>query len=165
MGCHRWGDQRHRAAGGTEEIASVLRVRSLLTLRRPDVRSLIVSAVTETAYPGTTPERFYAELASRIIKEALGVFVGFDEDEAKALAVALLPTSAMMIAPQVCLVYSRGKPALIRAVAERLKAWIMASGYDRVMGLNLYRDDTVFMRGFRYIGQPRRLGSVIELRF
>jgi hypothetical protein len=147
------------------QAISVLRVRSRRTTEQFWFRNLIGEAITATRYPGTTRGKFYNELRQRVAENALGMFVGFEDEAPKAIAVAMLPTSCMMLAPQVALVYSRGRPPLIRAMGTRLRAWIMAAGYDRVIGTNLYRNDDVFMRGFAHIGEPRRLGSLIEWRF
>jgi hypothetical protein len=139
----------------------ILRVRSQDTIERADVRGLVLRAVEETRYPGTDPLRFYDELHVRISEPGLGVFVGFDEGP-RAIIVAMLPASALMMAPQVPLVCNEGTPSLFRAVSSRLRSWLLENGYDRALGINLYREDAVFMRGFTHFGKPSRKGSLIE---
>jgi hypothetical protein len=139
----------------------VLRVRSQSTIYQADVRALILRAVEATRYPGTVPLRFYEELCVRISEPGLGVFVSYD-DGPRAIVVAMLPGSALMMAPQVPLVYSDGKPSLLRALSSRLRGWLLENGYDRALGINLYREDEVFMRGFAHFGRPGRVGSLIE---
>jgi len=139
----------------------ILRVRSQSTIYQADVRALILRAVEATRYPGTIPSRFYDELRVRIGETGLGVFVGFDGGP-RAIVVAMLPGSSLMMAPQVPLVYNEGTPSLFRAVASRLRSWLIESGYDRALGINLYRKDALFMRGFAHFGKPSYKGSLIE---
>lgn len=108
----------------------------------------------------------YEELRLRVAEDKLGIFIGMEDSYLpSALAVAMLPSSSMMMAPQIVLVYSEGPPALIKKVAHRLRKWITDAGYDRAIGINLWREDLVFMRGFKHFGTPARLGSLIEFRF
>ncbi len=44
----------------------VIRVRRPETIAAPAVRELILRAIEETPYPGTTPQALYDELAARI---------------------------------------------------------------------------------------------------
>ena len=143
---------------------TVLRVRTAATIARADIRDLVLRAVEATRYPGADPVLLYDELARRIAAPDLGFFVGFvGEWVPQALCVAILPTSQLMMAPQCVLVYSRGPSMLVRHIGERLRAWLRAEGYDRVMGVNLYRSDAAFLRaGRRYLGSGRRIGSLME---
>jgi hypothetical protein len=147
-----------------DRVLSVTRVREPGTILRHDIAGLVKRAVVETHYPGTSPGAFYHELAARVGEDKLGIFVGFEDGFPRALAVAVLPTSCMMMAPQVPVVYSAGRPDLIRRVGERLKSWIMTAGYDTFMGVNLWRDDKVFVRGFRHVGEGEVIGSLVSFK-
>jgi hypothetical protein len=126
---------------------------------------LLHRAVTRTEYPGTTPAALFRECVTRISDPTFGLFLGMEGGEARGIAIALLPSSALMMAPQVCLAYSEGSPRLAREVAVAVCEWFKAAGYDRCLGLNLWRDDDVFMRAFRHAGSPRVFGSMVEFRF
>jgi hypothetical protein len=143
-------------------VIRCVRARTYRTITDPVVRALIIRAVEATRYPGTSPEVLYAELKNRGAEEALGIFIGYDDLEPKALAVAMLPTSAFMMAPQVPLIYNGGPPALAKAVSMRLRRWLTDAGFKTVIGANLYRSNQVFMRGLSHFGKPKPLGSLIE---
>jgi hypothetical protein len=142
----------------------VVRVRRPESIAHPDIRRLILAAVEAVRYPGSTPEAIYEELRGNVASDLLGLFVGF-QDGPKALAGAVLPSSAVAFAPQVFIVYSVGRPDLMRAVGERVKAWIMAAGYDSVTGVGLRHGARAWLRGLGFLGETKELGSVIECRF
>jgi hypothetical protein len=142
----------------------VVRVRTFPTIRRPDIRELVLRAVAATRYPGADSRKLYDELRDRIADLRLGVFVGF-EGEPKALVVALLPDSQLMMYPQIPIVYSEGRPMLIRHVAIRLKEWIMAAGYDRMLSVSFNHSAAAWSRAFRHLGEFRSLGEMIECKF
>jgi hypothetical protein len=148
-----------------ELTTRVARLRRVETLRHPAIRSLIVRAIEAVRYPGADPALMYAELAaSAASSELTGLFLGIEDKKARGIVAAMLPASQAMMAPQVLLVYSEGQPALIRALGKRLREWILTAGYARVIGMNLYRPDAVFMRGFCHVGEPRVLGSIVEFK-
>lgn len=143
----------------------VVRVRRPETIADPRVATLIGRAILGVDYPGTTPEALYAEWAGQVHLDTLGLFIGFEENNPRAIAVIILPSSHAMIAPQALLVYSEGKPELARRIGKRVRVWLMENGFNKLLGVNLYRDDEVFMRGFRHIGRAKRLGSLLEFTF
>jgi hypothetical protein len=145
--------------------AKVVRVRRAETIAHPEIRRLILAAVEAVRYPGSAPEAIYDELRGNVASDLLGLFVGFQDGAPKALAGAVLPSSAVAFAPQVFIVYSVGKPDLMRAVGERVKAWIMAAGYGSVTGVGLRHSARAWMRGLGFLGETKELGSVIECRF
>ena len=146
-------------------LTRIIRVRTRHTLRQSAIREFICQAIETVEYPGTTAEEFYDEIWRRVADNDVGVFLGLEGEVPKALAIALLPISATMMAPQVAIVYNAGPPSLIRAVGKRVKDWIVAGGYDRVMGMNLRHDAGAFARGFSYMGRPKMIGAVVEWRF
>jgi hypothetical protein len=93
-----------------------------------------------------------------------GIFIGRERDAPKALCIGMLPTSAMMLAPQVALAYAEGPRLLTRLVGLRWAAWLRENGYDRFMGVNHLYSDELFMRAFSFGGKTRRIGSIIEWR-
>lgn len=70
-----------------------------------------------------------------------------------------------MMAPQVVLAYNGGRPELAGMILRRVRDWLKGAGYDRALGVNLYRSDATFMRAGRRLGKPRRYGSLIEFAF
>jgi len=156
---------------------SVVRVRTLATLTHPEIKDLIWRALSKLRYPGTDSGSFYRELQVRIGEDGLGVFIGFEFGTPKTLCIGVLPSSAMMMAPQISLVYSDGTPEMICHVSIRVREWIKAEGYGEALGVNLYRDseelegrigkrnDLAFQRGFRHFGQPEVAGAMIRFRF
>src|SRR5262252_3987046 len=128
----------------------VIRVRRFETITRPQIKSLILRAVAAVEYPGTTPEDLYAEFVGAVAADTFGLFVGIAGNEPRAVVAAILPISAVMIAPQAILAYSESRPELTRMVALRLKAWLLEHGYHRMLAHNFYRKDGVFIRGFRH---------------
>jgi hypothetical protein len=147
--------------GARSPAIGVTRVRTRATLELPEVKELVLRAVTGTRYPGTTPSKVYLELLGRISEDALGVFVSRDDSGPRSVAVVLLPTSNLMMYPQVALVYSEGPPTHIKAVLERVRGWLRKAGHERALGINLWRSDRAFMRGFCHFGKPSRMGSLI----
>jgi hypothetical protein len=143
----------------------VVRVRRAETIAHPEIRRLILAAVEAVRYPGSTPEAIYDELCGNVASDLLGLFVGFEGAAPKALAGAVLPSSAVAFSPQVFIVYSTGRSDLIRAVGERVKAWIMAAGYNSVTGIGLRHSARAWIRGLGFLGETKELGSVIECRF
>jgi len=142
----------------------VVRVRRTDTIA--GIKSLILRAIAAVEFPGTTPEELYAEFAGAVTADAFGLFVGFDAGEPAGLAIAILPMSYVMIAPQAILVYSESRrPELARMIGWRLKAWLLENGYSRLIGHNFYRNDDVYIRGFRHFGLGRRIASLIEFSF
>jgi hypothetical protein len=104
-------------------------------------------------------------LRGNVASDLLGLFVGFQDGTPKALAGVVLPSSAVAFAPQVFIVYSVGGPALIRAVGERVRTWIMDAGYCSVTGVGLRHRARAWLRGLAFLGETKELGSVIECRF
>lgn len=143
----------------------ILRVRKRETLIRPEIVGLIQRAVTATKYPGLTWPVLAAELARLIDQPNIGFYIAQQDDAPKALVLVILPTSALMIAPQVVLVYSEGRPALVKALGRAMKKWLQDEGHDRVMGVTLWREDGAFERRFRYLGKPRRIGTLMDFQF
>lgn len=153
---------------------TITRVRTLATFSRPDIKDLVWSACAAVRYPGTDAGSIYKELSLRIAENELGLFVGI-EDAPLALCVAILPTSCLMMAPQIPLLYNRGSRALIRALAVRVREWIVEHGHTHAIGANMYqpqegtrignRPDAAFCRGFRHFGDPEHAGSLIRFRF
>ena len=86
-------------------------------------------------------------------------------DRCMALVVAMLPDSPLMMAPQCPIVYSRGSRMLIRHVGERMREWVMAAGYDRVLSVSLTHSAAAWARSFRWLGEHKTLGTMIEVRF
>ena len=124
----------------------------------------MLRAVTATRYPGADPVLFYDEIARRIADPDLGLFVGLVHDSPLALCLAVLPSSQLMMAPQVALVYSEGRPMLIRHMGDRLRAWLRSEGHDRFMAVNLRHTDAVFVRAARRVGSAAvGLGSLMEV--
>jgi hypothetical protein len=133
----------------------------------PEVKDLVWRAVEATKYPGTDAVSFYRELTVRIAERGLGCFVGYEGDRPATLAIALLPTSRMMMAPQIVLVYSGGAE-LTRKVGVRLREWLLEEGHKEALACNLAfldRPDRVFMRVFRHFGKPEFAGSLIRFKF
>lgn len=119
-----------------------------------------------TRYPGAEPASLYAELRRRIAEDKIGVFVGFEDQWVpRALAVTLLPDSPLMMAPQCLIVYSEGSRMLTRHVGMRVRKWIMAAGYDRVLGIGFNHSMAAWARGLRGIGDARPLGELFECKF
>ncbi len=140
----------------------VIRVRRPATIRNIQIRGLLELAIAKTNYPGTSPDLLYEEIANNITSNHLGVFIGLDAGTPVAVAVAMLPASRAMMAPQAFLVYNGGRKELARMVGKRLKDWIKGAGYTRMLAINLYRDERVFRRGFGHFGPSRVLGQLIE---
>ena len=139
-----------------------VRVRTAETIAHPAVKALIMRAVVATRYPGTTAQAFYDEIAEGITSDTLGVFVGFNEArEPVALVIGSLPFNAIMMAPQVHLVYSTSRE-LSRLLGEKLRAWVTKHEHDRLIGVNLWHDDEAFCRVFRHMGETRVIGSLVE---
>ena len=149
----------------------VIRIRRPETIADLRVKLLIKGAVNATHYPGTTPQRFYEEIAANIAGDLLGVFVGFDncglrrvtDMMPRAVAVVSLPNSATMWAPVVNLAYSERRELSV-LIGARVREWVKLHGYDRILGMNLYCDDEAFCRTFRHVGEPLVIGSVVEVR-
>ena len=139
----------------------VARVRNITSLFREDVRNLIFRGI-EKVELSFDPVAMFADLTNAIGRPDLGLFVGSEAHRARAVAIALLPATQAMMAPQVLLAYNQGPPELARAVGRRLREWIIASGYDRFLCLNPHRADPVFIRGFRHMGPGRRVASLME---
>ena len=143
----------------------VVRVRRVDTISDPRITDLILRAAAAVEYPGTTPAELYAEFVGAVTADSFGLFVGFDDGDPRALAVAILPVSCVMIAPQAVLVYSESRPELKRMIEWRLKAWLLENGHNTLLGHNFWRDDSVFIRGFRSFGRGKRVASLIEFTF
>jgi hypothetical protein len=145
-------------------VNRVTRVRSLGTIGLPGVRALVERS-TAASLPGVSPRKFYEEIANRIDQPALGVFIGFEDEQPQTLVVALLPTSCMMLHAQIVAAYNQGSKGLAEKVAARVREWIVAAGHHQAAAINIRRPDGVFSRGLRYFGRPERLGSVILFHF
>ena len=149
----------------------VIRIRESRTIAHPSIKKLIMRAVERTRYPATTPQRFYDETSRRIMDGLLGVFAGFtgwrciegQVSEPRALAIVSLPNSETMWAPVVNLAYSEDRELSVM-IGARVREWVQRSGYDRILGMNLYHDDEAFCRTFRHVGEPRVVGSIVEVR-
>lgn len=163
--------------GNTCRIA---RVRTHATIAWPEIEALVERAAEACGY--LIPGYIYRELVERVGEDGLGIFVGFEGKPAevanpdktrmsgfatkpKALVVAILPASPLMMAPQMPLCYSDGSAMLIRHVGRRMKEWIMAAGYDRMLSVSLNHSAAAWERGFREIGEMTVLGELIECRF
>ena len=149
----------------------VIRIRRPETIADLRIKLLIKGAVNATRYPGTTPQRFYEEIAENIAGDLLGVFVGFSGwrciegqvSKPRAVAVVSLPNSQTVWAPVVNLAYSEERELSVR-IGARIREWVRGAGYDRILGMNLYHDDEAFCRTFRHVGEPHVVGSVVEVR-
>jgi hypothetical protein len=143
---------------------TIFRVRSSETIADPRVKALIMSAVAAARYPGTTPVAFYDEIAEGIAGEALGVFLGIDDGDPAAVAIVVLPTTALQAVPQVVLAYSLDRELSIR-IGERVREWLKRHEYDRFFCINFLHDDEAYQRVFRHAGVMRRAGTVFEVMF
>ena len=129
------------------------------------IGALIARAIEAMQYPGTKPALVFRELVARAVDPSLGVFVGIEDGEARALCIAMLPTSQLMMAAQVVVAYNDGDPKLSREVGTVLKAWLMEHGARSFLCLNLLHDDDVFRRTFSHVGKGRAVASLLEFRF
>lgn len=131
--------------------------------QRP-VKELICRAVEKNKIPGTTPLEFYGELKQNLGRRALGLFVAYENGRPLAVAVAWLPVTQSMMAPQLNLVYSELR-TLTRPLFKRVKSWIMEAGYDRMICINRLHTDAVVCRRFRPIGEAKVIASLVEVQF
>jgi len=141
----------------------VTRVRTRATVLRPEIELLVMRAALACRYPN--PGLIYRELVRRVGEDGLGIFVGHENASPMTLVVAILPDSPLMMAPQCPIVYSRGSRMLIRHVGERMREWVMAAGYDRVLSVSLTHSAAAWARSFRWLGEHKTLGTMIEVRF
>ena len=140
-----------------------MRVRQKETLCRPGIAQLVMRGATRSGLdPGAA---VLAELARDIASDAIGVFVGFRNDVPKGVVVAQLPSSAFHRAPMIGLAYSVQDHGISRAVAERLRGWLVASGFHEAITLNRQHTDRSFIRGLGYFGAGEREGSLIGFHF
>ena len=148
----------------------VIRIRRPETIAAFKIRDLIMRAVHETRYPGTTGQAFYDEMVAGIASSTLGVFVGFSltpswdsPAEPEAICVASLPWSALMMWPQINLAYSRSRKLSV-ALGARVREWVKLHEYDRIIGCNLWHNDEAFCRVFSHVGKTSVIGSLVEAR-
>ena len=98
--------------------------------------------------------------------DLLGVFVGFAHrdmiTEPQAVAIVRLPGDQMTWAPVVNLAYSESRELSV-LIGARVRDWVARSGYDRILGMNLYHDDDAFCQVFEHVGEPRVVGSIVEV--
>jgi hypothetical protein len=102
------------------------------------VKRIITRAVEATRYPGASPQAVYDELCANSANPNFGVFAALDQ---RALAIVVLPSSVLMMAPQVVLAYNDGRPLLARLIAARrneirseLTRWQLAAGHLTAAG-------------------------------
>ena len=146
----------------------VIRIRTRETIADSRIKALILRAVEASHYLGTTPQAFYDEIADNIAGDMLGVFVGFtkwQEHSAPypiALTIVFLPMSETQMGPQVPIAYSESRE-LSLLIGKRVRVWLTENGYDKLYCLNLLHDDDAYCRVFRHVGEPRVVGSVVEV--
>jgi hypothetical protein len=144
-------------------IVTAIRARTLPTIKA--ARTLIERAVEATHYLGTTPQDFYSDIERRIAEDALGVFLGLNGAEIKAVAIGMLPTSPLMMGAQVPLAYSEDHE-LSKLVGRRLRDWCVANGHKRCFSMNLNdTDDRAYCRVWKYVGKSEVIGSIVETKF
>ncbi len=137
----------------------VLRVRTRNTL--VEVAPLVIRGAAAAGLP--SPAHVIAELMRDVAADTVGIFVGLAGDDAQALVVGHLPTSAFHLAPTISLAYSeRIDRALSLEMQRRLREWIMAAGFDHALTNNLLHTDRSFLRGFRHFGAGRTIGSAVR---
>lgn len=124
--------------------------------------ALLLRAIEATQAPTVNAQAYYDEIAAHIASPARGVFVGFDEHDPKAVAVVILPTSPMMMGPQVPLAYSESR-ALSTAVGVRVRDWLHQAGFDRFFCVNFKHDDKAYARVFGHVGEFRAAGTFFEV--
>lgn len=139
---------------------SIVRVRTRETICHPDISQLIMRGARKAGL--TQPAAVLAEIVGQIASHGIGVFVGFDGHDPKAVAIAQLPSSAFHLAPTVSLAYSEGARALAIAVGARLRDWLCEAGFRDALAINMQHTDRAFMRGLAHFGTPERIGGIIR---
>ena len=142
----------------------VIRVRTAETFFAAESVAFFERAIRRARYPGTRADELIGELGARISEDRVGVFVGLEGEVPRAVVVIYLPSSAAMIAPQAILAYSEHRP-LMRLIGARARDWLMASGYRRLLGMNLHHPDRVWLRAFRHFARGRVIGSLCLFEF
>lgn len=142
---------------------TVIRVRTRETICRPEISQLILRGARASGLP--QPAAALAEIVGQIHSHGIGVFVGFDGDDPKTVAIAQLPSSAFHLAPMVSVAYSEGGRTLSVAVSARLRNWLCEAGFDHALAVNMRHTDRAFMVGLSYFGSSERVGGVIRFSF
>jgi hypothetical protein len=120
-------------------------------------------AAERVSYPGgPTPREFLGYLRGNIGRSDLGVFVGYEHGTPRGLVVAMLPTTILMLMPQLILGYNEGSRELHKLASVRIREWLREAGYNTAAALNRARADKVFSRGFADFGRPSVYGSIIK---
>lgn len=94
----------------------------------------------------------------------VGVFVGAEKGEFKALAIVTLPTDKYAPIPQVPRFYSDGSPDLKKAMVKQVVDFVMENGYTRFWATNSTgKPDAVWERAFKEAGEMKPVGSIMEI--
>jgi hypothetical protein len=125
---------------------------------------LLKRAFRAVGFPDTNPVELAAFLRSNIGRSDWGVFVGSEGGDPKAVALAMLPSTPLMLKPQIVLAYNEGSRAVARMIGVRVRAWILDNGYTDALGINLHHKARSFARVFAHFGEPSRVAELVRFR-
>jgi hypothetical protein len=124
---------------------------------------LVLRAAERISYPGgPTPHLFLSHVRRNLGRSDVGVFVGYENEVPKGFVLVLLPTTPLMLLPQLILGFNEGSRELHKLASVRIRDWLLQNGYHTAAALNRARDDKVFIRGFADFGKGTVYGSIIR---
>jgi hypothetical protein len=135
---------------------------------KPAVIGLLKRAFRAVGFPDASPAELMPFLRSNIGRSDWGLFVGFEPfdqrsgGDPKAVALAMLPSTPLMLKPQIVLAYNEGSKALARMIGVRVRAWILEAGYADALAINLHHKARSFARVFRHFGEPSSFAEVVR---
>lgn len=102
-----------------------------------------------------------AELEGAVANPAFGLFLATNGKEWGACALAYWSYSAFNSACIVIHFYSRGDPATRGALLVRIAEFAREGGFSRIISADTNERPDAFMRLFRSVGEPIKVGSTV----
>jgi len=142
-------------------MAKVVRLTNPAAFKREEVQALFRAAFETN--PLADYEKALGELVALPADPMVGLFIGAEKGELKALCIACLPRSALTPVPTVYHFYNTGSAKLREALIITTVDFFLEAGYTRFWTINATgRSDEAHAKLFRSAGAPKRIGSFLE---
>lgn len=131
-------------------------------LRLPSIAGLVVDAFRAGSFPPYKDIK--DELARMVMDPRVALIIGMEDGRFDALSLSSLPTSRLIMLPQVGHLFNRGSPALRKAIIAATVAFIEENGYKQFWALNMTgKSDKAWTKVMQPEGwNAARRGSVME---
>jgi len=127
--------------------------------------ALVKAAVKTTVLKEEPIERLLEGLRDALSSENVGVFIGAEGPDLKAIAVVFLPMSKLSSSPQVYHFFCTGGAKMRDALVDKVLAFARKNGYNQLWAINgTGKPDAAWAYAFKRAGPPLRIGSVMEFK-